>query len=133
MLPAVGLQAKVRSNLKFWAKCGAHRQLLCWIQHGVDIPFHSQPQPFHHSNPEWPLAERSYWQEKLKPEYLSAGAIVQLAAPTSFCCSTYLTPKKGTTDFRHIVDLRPLNKYVITPKCKFETLSWLPDLHLPGE
>lgn len=99
----------------------------------MEIPFHARPVPFRHHNPPWPEDQRTYWHTKLKPEYLAAGAIRQLAGPTPYVSRTYLLPKKGTPDFRHIVDLRPLNKYVITPKCKFESLAMLPDLHSPGE
>jgi hypothetical protein len=35
--------------------------------------------------------------------------------------------------FRHIVDLRPINEFLVVPKCKYETLANLPFIARPGD
>ena len=62
---------------------------------------------------------------------IAEGAIVPLSAPTAFVNSTRLEVKKNGVDFRHIVDLRPLNSSFSAPANKFETLSLLPHLAKP--
>ena len=43
-----------------------------------------------------------------------------------------MEPKKSGS-YRHIVDLRPLNKNFTVPKVKYESLSLLPALALGGD
>lgn len=45
--------------------------------------------------------------------------------------ATRLEIKKNGVDYRHIVDLRPLNTSFSIPTVKFETLSMLPYLAKP--
>ena len=65
-----GLQHDLRSRCSFWAKAGAPKQVLRWINRGVPLPFQSEPQPYHHHNPTWHPAELQYWQDVLLPKCL---------------------------------------------------------------
>ena len=65
------------------------------------------------------------------PKLLEEGAISKLSTPTSFVNATRLEVKKNGIDYRHIVDLRPLNISFAIPSVKFETLSMLPYLAKP--
>ena len=89
--------------------------------------------PFHLENPPWPPAHHQYWAQTLLPDLLASGAVTPLPGPTPFVSRTYLEPKSTPGEFRHIVDLRPINRYLVVPKCRFESISVLPDLHAPGE
>lgn len=42
----------------------------------------------------------------------------------AFCAGSYLVPKRNG-GFRHIINLRPLNKFLAIPRMKYESLSVL--------
>jgi hypothetical protein len=122
-----GLQCGVKRSHRFWAKTGAPPLILQWINKGVQLPLHSSPDPFHHTNPEWSPQEVQYWTQELLPKMLREGAIRPVEKPTNWVSASRLEPK-SSGGYRHLVDLRPLNKHLAVPKCKFETLDLLPFL-----
>ena len=122
----------MRRKLRFWAKAGASKTLLSWIQHGVQFPFHSEPPPFHSQNPLWTPAEVDYWHSELLPKLLQEGAVRPVNTPTRYVSASRLEPKRSG-GYRHIVDLRPVNAHLRVPKCKYETLSTLPFLAKPND
>lgn len=127
-----GLQAKVRRKLAFWAKAGAPTKILRWLAKGVDLPFQSEPPPFHHHNPTWEAEETEYWETHLLPKLIQEGAIRPVDSPTSWVSASRLEPKRSG-GYRHLVDLRPINEHIGVPKCKYETLAQLPLLARSGD
>ena len=88
----------------------------------MELPFHSKPEEFHNSNPKWNPEELHFWDHNLLPKLLQEGAIQEISEPTRYVSSSRLEPKRSG-GFRHIVDLRNLNKFLLVPKCKYETLA----------
>ena len=66
-----------------------------------------------------------YWNDHLLPKMLQEGAIRQLSGPTPYVSPIRLEAK-ASGGFRHVVDLRQLNKHVPVPRTKYETLGLLP-------
>jgi hypothetical protein len=56
----------------------------------------------------------------------------KVARPSAWVSASRLEPKKSG-GFRHLVDLRPINRHILVPKCKYETLSLLPSLSRWGD
>jgi hypothetical protein len=48
-----------------------------------------------------------------------------VAERPEFCSASYLLEKRSKNSFRHIVNLRPLNKFLACPKLKYESLLQL--------
>ena len=90
-------------------------------------PFSSQPLPFHQRNPRWSDAKLAYWNDQLLPKLLQEGAIRRLSHPTPYVSPSRLEAK-ASGGYRHVVDLRQLNKHVPVPRTKYETLGLLPQL-----
>ena len=63
---------------------------------------------------------------------LQEGAIRQLSSPTPYVSPSRLEAK-ASGGFRHVVDLRQLNKHVPVPRTKYETLGLLPQLSEAGD
>lgn len=56
----------------------------------------------------------------------------QVEAPTAWVAPSRLEPK-ASGGFRHLVDLRELNRCLAVPKVKYETLASLPALSRLGD
>ena len=106
--------------------------MLRWISRGVTWPFSSPPPPFHQHNPQWSDAKLTYWNDHLLPKMLQEGAIRQLSGPTPYVSPSRLEAK-ASGGFRHVVDLRQLNKHVPVPRTKYKTLGLLPQLSEAGD
>ena len=63
---------------------------------------------------------------------LQEGAIRQLSGPMPYVSPSRLEAK-ASGRFRHVVDLRQLNKHVPVPHTKYETLGLLPQLSEAGD
>lgn len=48
-----------------------------------------------------------------------------IPGPTRYVSASRLEPKR-TGGYRHIVDLRTINNFLVVPRCKYESLGSLP-------
>mgnify|MGYP003449446612 FL=1 len=120
----MGNQSKARLRLGFWRRAGASGQVLKWLREGVSLPFKQQPQEFSGRNPMWTARELEYWERELLPKLNKEGAVREVPTRPRYCAGSYLVAKRSG-GYRHIVNLRPLNRFLCLPRIKYESLSVL--------
>ena len=106
-------------------------QVVC----GYQLDFSSHP-PLRRPRHTQPALARDQTQviEAQIQSLLEKQAIVRLTPPLSpvFYSSVFVVPKKDR-GWRPIINLRELNRYVISPHFKMENISNLKDVILPGD
>ena len=106
-------------------------QVVC----GYQLDFSSHP-PLRRPRHTQPALARDQTQviEAEIQSLLEKQAIVRLTTPLSpvFYSSVFVVPKKDR-GWRPIINLRELNRYVISPHFKMENISNLKDVILPGD
>ncbi|XP_018496867.1 uncharacterized protein LOC108864903 [Galendromus occidentalis] len=77
----------------------------------------SRPHPIHFSHEEFDIVD------KLVSELLAKGAVVPISPDRAkFVCNLFLVAKKGTSKYRPVINLKPLNQYI--PDNKFKMEGW---------
>lgn len=126
---------KVRSCLGKWRQIGANSRVLQWLQQGVPITWasHLRPRPFYLAPIPLTPQHQQYWDQVLQPQYLATGAIQDITAQQDrWCCvhQAFLVDKatedgSPATDFRLVINLKPINAFCTQPKFRFETVQQL--------
>ncbi len=98
--------------------------VLSVVREGYRIPFSSAP-PLTSSPvmPPLPSLDRRGLVEKMITEFLSKGAIVQVEVDTPGFYSHLFFCRKKNGEWRPILNLKPLNKFVLVPSMKMETVQ----------
>ena len=142
VLPAQGVQSsnQVGGRLqKFWPRwkeIGINPQIVQILKEGYILPFKEEPPvlsktPIINSSYVDPIKNSALIQQVQK--LLEKGAIEEVQDPSTpgFYSRIFLVPKKD--DWRPIIDLSSLNKYLYIPKFKMETPESVRTSIQPGE
>jgi len=121
----------LKSGLHTWRRIGASETVLNWIEHGVTIPFTSEPDTFEYNNRKFSAREALFIDKELS-ELLKTGA-VKCADQQPHCVSPLnVVPKKGGK-LRLIIDLRHLNAHCEAPSFVYEDINTVLQLVSPGD
>ena len=114
---------RVRSRIATWRRIGASRQVLSWLEQGVQVQWNElgPPPPFHHGCATFTAAERA-WLTVERDRCLRTGAW-QRAQVTTHVSRAFVVYHKGKP--RLVIDLRALNMHTRTRTCRFESLASL--------
>ena len=72
----VPLYERVKNSIQHWRNIGTNNVVLDWIENGVYIKPDSSIPNFFQKQIEHTADQLDYWRNKLKPHYISSGAIV---------------------------------------------------------
>lgn len=122
----------MRARLPAWKRAGASDQVLSIIREGVRLPFVRRPPKFRQRELRLTTPQlRAAWlgdsqQKGLEATYIANGAIRKALPGEARCLSAcFLIPKKQKHQYRFIVDLRRLNKYLKKLKTRYGRLQAL--------
>ena len=110
-----------------WESIGTPSVILSWIRDGVYFPVTQSVPPFFHKQLTHDPAARLYWHTKLRPHYLSSGAIRLVPPPPAnnrYISKCFFVPK-SSGGYRLVIDLKFINKHFDVQKIKFENLGTL--------
>ena len=125
------LHDRVRSRLSTWRQIGASSHVLSWIREGVPVLFRGgrPPPPFRfRSRPL--IGDAAKWWAEEEGRLRATGAL-EPATCSDFVSRAFLVPKKSG-GFRLVVDLRPVNKFCVRLRCRYESLRLLSRICPPG-
>ena len=94
------------------------------VKHGYTLPFKERPPPFFAKNNASSRRNSKFVEESIN-ELLSDG-LVKEVPEKPYCCNP-LTVAEGTK-LRLVLDLRHVNKYIFSPKFKYEDLRTLANM-----
>ncbi len=122
---------QVRDKILQWENIGTPKIITQWIKEGVYIKPTRIILPFHQKSIPHNLKARTYWHTKLKPHYISSGAIQRIDLPqkNNRYISRCFFVEKSSGGFRLVIDLRNINEHFPDKKIKFENLSMLRFAH----
>ena len=118
----------IRGAVEFWRSIGTSHTVIQWILDGVPIRWNGSP-PARRlmRNSRSAFAHRSFVDGAVS-ELLSATAIRQVFRTPAVVSPLGVVPKIGTKKLRLIVNLRYVNKAMVIPRFRMESLSDLSDL-----
>ena len=123
----------IRAAVDFWSSIGTSHTVIQWILDGVPIRWNGSPLARRlMRNSRSAFAHRSFVDEAVS-ELLSANAIRQVFHTPAVVSPLGVVPKIGTNKFRLIVNLRYVNKAMVIPRFRLESVSELSDLMELGD
>jgi hypothetical protein len=123
----------IRGAVEFWRSMGTSNTVVQWILDGVPIRWNgSPPERRCMRNSRSAFAHRSFVDGAVT-ELLSANAIRQVFHTPAVVSPLGVVPKIGTKKLRLIVNLRYVNKAMVIPRFRMESLSDLSDLMELGD
>ncbi|GAB5537885.1 MAG: hypothetical protein Rubg2KO_41340 [Rubricoccaceae bacterium] len=123
---------RIRTRLAAWRRIGTGATILRWFQNGVELPLTQDPPPFHRGTTHLDPESRHAWENIVRPHYLQAGAIVPVTH-ARHVSRAFLIPKDpARTQWRLVIDLRPLNRFLAPLPLKLANLRSLPPHVRPG-
>ena len=111
---------RLNSRLSHWIDIGCSPQVLEWIKEGIDIPFHSLPEPFELANHSLSPLQTDFVDGEID-RLVHNGAIEICDYKPSYISPIGCVPKR-TGKYRLIIDLRHLNSYLSTPSYRNEDI-----------
>ena len=122
---------RLKQCLSGWYSFGASSTVLKWIAHGVPIRWRSfPPAPRIMRNSVSAVKYRKFVDEAVS-QLLSAGAIQQVRQCPKAVSPFGVVTKTNSDKLKLIVNMRYVNKALVIPKFKMETLSSLEDVSKP--
>ncbi len=129
--PSLFKAASLRPNLSAWQKIGAPAEVLGWIEHGIHIPFVTDPGRFHIQNRDFTGKQNQFILSEIN-DLLLSGAIREVYQAPRCVSPIGCVPKKGGK-FRLIVDLRRINQACHAPKFQYEDINNVIDYIQPHD
>ncbi|GLC60617.1 hypothetical protein PLESTB_001648500 [Pleodorina starrii] len=137
--PVPQMRHRLRNNLWFWRSFCRSSLVLSWIAVGYCLMWNADcpkagPDPVRLPNHGSALQNQGFVKDAVA-ELVATGAALALPDGSVPHCVMPLgvVPKAGTDKFRLIYDARYLNKLVVTPSFKYETLAGLGTVLQPGD
>ena len=108
-----------------WTAIEAPATIISWLRQGVPIPFSRTPDPFFYNNRPFSQAEVVFIDSEIR-NLLECGAIERCVSVPDFVSPLHCVPKKGS-DFRLILNLNHLNKFVDAPRFRNDDIRVVSD------
>ena len=114
-----------------WEEIDTNQTVLNWLQKGVVLPLHTEPQDFDLPNKGFD-AHESAWIDKEIDNLVNTGALKECPTKPRFISPISVVPKKSGS-FRLIVDLRHLNEHITAPHFVHEDINCVLDQIKPKD